>query len=107
MFTAHALGTITNRCLRDDGVTLWLRASESDSPLDDARAYVVPLAGESADPDLAKRAMLLPLFRTHVISYTVLRGVRVVTEITAEGLGTAGDVPLEPEVGHSTSRRTP
>ena len=107
MFTAHALGTITNRCRRDDGVTLWLRASESDGPLDDARAYVVPLAGEGADPDLAERAMLLPLFRTHVISYTVLRGVRVVTEITAGGLGAAADTPLEPEIRHPTSRRIP
>jgi hypothetical protein len=51
--------------------------------------------------------MLLPLFRTHIISYTVLRGVRVVTEITAGGLGTAADTPLEPEIRHPTSRRIP
>ena len=106
MYTAQARGSLTNRCRRDDGVILWLQAPDSDGALDDAQAYVVPFAGEGADPDLAERAMVLPLFRTHAVSYTVLRGVRVITAIGTGERGSDLDRPRRRDTKDASSRRT-
>lgn len=81
MHGAKVRGVLTNRYEDDGGVVIWLRSDDADGPPADASAFVVPTRGEGADLELAARARGYPLAEERIVSYSPLRGVRVVNAI--------------------------